>query len=626
MIPRFDFRQFLKTVPTQPGVYCMQDAQGRILYVGKANNLKQRLAHYGYQQTKHSDSHSKPAPTTKTAALVAAIAVITITVTHTETEALLLEYNTIQQHKPRYNVLLREEGDYPFIVLTSGKHPRLIYHRGSKRTAGEYFGPFPNPQAVRETLALLQRLFPLRQCEDSVYRNRTRPCLQYQIGRCLGPCIPGLVSESTYQQQVDCARLFLQGKDQQVLSTLVARMAVASQTLQFETAARLRDQIQAIRQVLEKQFVTNSRHQAADAISIVQQAGVVCVQVLMLRHGKLLGSRSYFPIVPLDRTLSEIAQTFITLYYLPSQRAIVLPDQIWLDVPLPDSRPLARTLSAILQQPLVIYPQPRGDRARYLQLAHTNAVAALQSRVAQRSTQQQRLKALQQLLALPPLERLECFDISHTLGEKMVASCVVFNAGSPLKAEYRRYTITAVTPGDDCAAIAQVLQRRYTPPLDPEKIPCVVLIDGGKGQLNAAQAVFNGLINRWGERPPPRLLAIAKGPGRKPGLETLFLTTDTQGCQLSATDPALHLLQHLRDEAHRHALMGHRQQRAKGRRTSRLQQIPGIGPKRRQALLLYLGGLQPLLKASVEEIAAVPMISRRLAEKIYTALQGEIAL
>lgn len=618
----FDFRQFLKTVPAQPGVYCMQDAQGRIIYVGKAKNLKRRLAHYRCQQTKLSRNDSSHAKTTKTASLVAAIAVITITVTHTETEALLLEYNTIKQHKPRYNVLLRDDGDYPFILLTSDKYPRLVYHRGPPRAEGEYFGPFPHAQAVHETLTLLQRLFPLRQCEDSVYRNRTRPCLQYQIGRCLGPCIPGLVSDSIYQQQVDCVRLFLQGKDQQVLSTLVARMEAASQTLQFETAARLRDQIQAIRQVLEKQFVTNSRHRAADAISIVYQAGVACVQVLMLRHGKLLGSRSYFPIVPLHRTPSEIAQTFISLYYLPSQRALALPDQIWLDVPLPDSRPLARTLSAILQHPLAIYPQPRGDRARYLQLAHTNALTALQNRLAQRSTQRQRLQALQQLLALQQLERLECFDISHTLGEKMVASCVVFNTTGPVKAEYRRYSITAVTPGDDCAAIAQGLQRRYATPLDPEKVPSVILIDGGKGQLNAARAVVNRLTATWGERPPPRLLAIAKGPGRKPGLETLFLTTDTQGCQLPETDPALHLLQHLRDEAHRHALMGHRQQRAKGRRTSSLQQIPGIGPKRRQALLHYLGGLQPLLKASVEEIATVPMISHALAEKIYTALQG----
>jgi excinuclease ABC subunit C len=621
MISTFDFRQFLKTVPTQPGVYCMQDAQERIIYVGKANNLKRRLAHYHYQQTKLSRTHSPHAENSKTAALITAIAAITLTVTHTEAEALLLEYNTIKQHRPRYNVLLRDDGDYPFIVLTSEQYPRLIYHRGPRHTVGEYFGPFPNTQAVRETIALLQRLFPLRQCEDSDYRNRTRPCLQYQLGRCLGPCIPGLVSDSAYQQQVDCVRLFLQGRDQQVLSTLVTRMEAASQRLQFEIAARLRDQIQAIRQVLKKQFVTNSRYQAADAISIVYQAAVVCVQVLMLRHGKLLGSRSYFPVVPLDRTPSEIAQTFISLYYLSSQRAMGLPDQIWLDLPLPDSTLLARTLSNILQHPLAIYPQPRGDRARYLNLAHSNAVVALQSKLAQRATQQQRLQALRQLLAMPQLEILECFDISHTLGEKMVASCVVFNAAGPLRAEYRHYTITEVTPGDDCAAIAQVLQRRYATPLDPDKVPCVILIDGGKGQLNAARAVLSRLMATWGERPPPRLLAIAKGPDRKPGLETLFLTSDTHGCQLSATDPALHLLQYLRDEAHQKALMGHRRQRAKVRSTSSLQQIAGIGPKRRQALLYYLGGLQALRQATVEEIAAVPMISRTLAEKIYAALQ-----
>ncbi|MFT8258169.1 MAG: excinuclease ABC subunit UvrC [Candidatus Symbiodolus clandestinus] len=614
----FNFPVFLKQVPEQPGIYCLHNAQGEIIYVGKAKNLKRRLTSYRHHQAERKNSLNAAA---KITSMLAAMASITFTITHTETEALLLEYNSIQKYKPRYNVLLRDDGAYPFILLTEEKHPRLLYHRGSQRIKGEYFGPFPNVQAVRETLTLLQRLFPLRQCEDAVYHQRTRPCLQYQMGRCLGPCIPGLVSDAAYQQQVEFVRLFLQGKNQQVLTQLVAQMEMASQALQFEIAARLRDQIQAIRHILEKQFVTNNHYPAADAISLVLDEGVVCIQVLMLRHGQLLGSRSFFPTVPSNSSVEDILENFINQYYLSCQMksSYGLAEQLWLDCSLPNHRQLARSLSLILQQPLTIYPKPRGDRARYLQLARTNALASLQNRLAHRSTQQKRWKALKNWLNLPKLERMECFDISHTFGEKMVASCVVLTPQGPLRAAYRRYRITAVTPGDDYAAMAQALQRRYGKPLASE-LPDLIVIDGGKGQLKAAQTALSALNCPWGDHNPPSLIAIAKGPERRPGLETFWLTGEYQSRQLPATDPALHLLQQLRDEAHRHALLGHRRQRAKARRTSILQQIPGIGPKRRQALLHYLGGLQPLLKATVDEIAAVPSISRSLAERIYSSL------
>lgn len=610
----FDFKLFLKTAPTRPGVYCMRNISGSVIYVGKAKDLKKRLASYFYHR---SDQHDR---CRKTESLVATIASIDLTVTHTETEALLLENNHIKQYQPRYNVLLRDDTAYPSILLTTDQYPRLVCHRGAKRTAGEYFGPFPNSWAVHETLTLLQKIFPLRQCENSAYRNRSRPCLQYQIGRCLGPCVPGLVSEAAYQQQVNYVRLFLQGKDRQVITMLINRMEAASQALQFETAAKLRDQIQAIQQVVKKQFVTSSHDKMVDAVSIAYEAGIACVQVLFLRHGKLLGGSSYFPKVPKETTLNEIAQTFISQFYLQDQQTRSLPEQILVDFPLPGSRQLARLLRNILGQKLQIYSNPRGDRARYLQLAHTNALTALQGKLAHRTTIQQRFQALAQVLNLSKISRLECVDISHTLGQQTVASCVVFDTDGPLKSEYRCYNITDVVPGDDCAAISQALKRRYCKKIDPEKIPDVVLVDGGKGQLNAALQVFSNRAYCSDGR-QPCLVSIAKGEARKPGLETLFIAPTGNGIKLPPTSVALHLVQHIRDEAHRHALTGHRRRRSKIRTTSVLQQITGIGQKRRQSLLKYLGGLQPLLSATVEEIAAVPMMSNKLAEKVYQALR-----
>jgi excinuclease ABC subunit C len=587
----------------------MYDATGTVIYVGKAKDLKKRLASYFRQQV----------GSRKTETLVKNIAQIDVTVTHTETEALLLEHNYIKLYQPRYNVLLRDDKSYPLIFLSADSHPRLAVHRGAKHAKGEYFGPFPNSYAVRETLALLQKLFPIRQCENSVYRNRSRPCLQYQIGRCLGPCVAGLVSEDEYRQQVDYVRLFLSGKDQQVLHQLIERMENASKALNFEEAARIRDQIQAVRRVTERQFVSGNSDDL-DVIGVAFEAGMACLHVLFIRQGKVLGSRSYFPKVPGGTEMSEVVQTFVGQFYLQGSQMRTLPAEILLDFTLPEKELLAESLSELAGRKIQIQSKPRGDRARYLKLARTNAATALTTKLSQQSTIHQRLAELTKVLNLSEINRMECFDISHTMGEQTVASCVVFDANGPLRSEYRRYNITGITPGDDYAAMAQVLKRRYGKALEDKKIPDVIFIDGGKGQLGMAIDVFNSLNVSW-DKNKPLLIGIAKGADRKAGLETLFFVPEGEGIALPSDSPALHVIQHIRDDSHNHAITGHRQRRAKVRNTSALELIDGVGPKRRQVLLKYMGGLQPLLNASVEEIAKVPGISQALAEKIYNALK-----
>ena len=605
----FDAPSFLKTVTSQPGVYRMYDSGGTVIYVGKAKDLKKRLSSYF-----RSNLASR-----KTEALVANIAHIDVTVTHTETEALLLEHNYIKLYQPRYNVLLRDDKSYPYIFLSGDPHPRLATHRGAKHAKGEYFGPFPNGYAVRETLALLQKIFPIRQCENSVYRNRSRPCLQYQIGRCLGPCVAGLVSEEEYAQQTDYVRLFLAGKDDQVLNMLVSRMEQASQGLRFEEAARLRDQIQAVRRVTEKQFVSNQGDDL-DVIGVSYDAGMACLHVLFIRQGKVLGSRSYFPKIPTGTELAEVVQTFVGQFYLQGSEARTLPGEILLDFNLPERELLADSLSDLAGRRIHIQSKPRGDRARYLKLARTNAATALVTKLTQQSTIHQRLSALAEVLKLPRINRMECFDISHTMGEQTIASCVVFDSNGPVRAEYRRYNINGITPGDDYAAMNQVLRRRYGKELEAEKVPDIILIDGGKGQLGQAKQVFSELDVSW-DKHHPLLLGVAKGSDRKAGLETLFLEPEGEGFSLPPDSPALHVIQHIRDDSHNHAITGHRNKRAKVKNTSALESIEGVGPKRRQQLLKYMGGLQPLMNASVEEIAKVPGISHALAEKIFYSLK-----
>ncbi|MCW8332953.1 excinuclease ABC subunit UvrC [Vibrio paucivorans] len=609
MTTPFDSVTFLKTVTNQPGVYRMYNAEAVVIYVGKAKDLKKRLSSY----------FRKKVDSEKTRALVSNIDKIDVTVTHTETEALILEHNYIKQYLPKYNVLLRDDKSYPYIFLSGHKHPRLSMHRGAKKRKGEYFGPYPDSGAVRESLHLIQKIFPVRQCEDTVYSNRTRPCLMYQIGRCAGPCVSSIISDEEYAELVNYVRLFLQGKDKQVLETLIEKMEQASQALRFEDAAKFRDQIQAIRRVQEQQFVSEDTMDDMDVLGFSQENGIACIHILMIRQGKVLGSRSHFPKIPNDTTQQEVFYSFLSQYYFSQSEARTVPTRIILNEGLlEESASLQQALTELAGRKVTFHVNPTGTRGRYLKLANTNALTAITTKINHKMTISQRFKELREVLAMDSISRMECFDISHTMGESTIASCVVFNHEGPVKQEYRRYNISGITGGDDYAAMGQALDRRYSKQLDVEKIPDIIFIDGGKGQLNRAFEIISKHWDDWPKR--PRMIGIAKGVTRKPGLETL-ITTDVEEFNLPSDAPALHLIQHIRDESHNHAIAGHRAKRGKTRRTSALEGIEGVGPKRRQALLKYMGGLQELKRASVEEIAKVPGISHSLAENIFQALK-----
>ncbi|EKO3693176.1 excinuclease ABC subunit UvrC [Vibrio metschnikovii] len=605
----FDSVSFLKNITHQPGVYRMYNTEAEVIYVGKAKDLKKRLSSYFRSKV---DSE-------KTRALVSHINKIDVTVTHTETEALILEHNYIKQYLPKYNVLLRDDKSYPYIFISAHKHPRLSAHRGAKKRKGEYFGPYPDSGAVRETLHLIQKIFPVRQCEDTVYSNRVRPCLMYQIGRCAAPCVSSLISDADYAELVNYVRLFLQGKDKQVLEVLVRKMETASQALRFEDAAKFRDQIQAIRRVQEQQFVAEDSQDDLDVLGFAQEKGLACIHILMIRQGKVLGSRSFFPKIPANTESQEVFESFLSQYYLNHTDSRVVPSRIILNQGLlKETKSLQQALSELAGHNVHFHVSPTGTRGQYLKLSNTNALSAMTSKLNHKMTIQQRVNELQRVLGIENIARMECFDISHTMGESTVASCVVFNQEGPLKAEYRRYNITGITGGDDYAAMAQALERRYAKQLDVDKIPDVIFIDGGKGQLNRALQIITQCWQDWPKR--PQLIGIAKGISRKPGLETL-ITTEGDEFHLPSDAPALHLIQHIRDESHNHAITGHRAKRGKTRRTSTLEGIEGVGPKRRQALLKYMGGLQEIKRATVEEIAKVPGISHSLAEIIYQALK-----
>ncbi|MCG6403701.1 excinuclease ABC subunit UvrC [Vibrio fluvialis] len=609
MVSSFDSISFLKTVTNQPGVYRMYNTEAEVIYVGKAKDLKKRLSSY----------FRKKIDSEKTRALVSHIDKIDVTVTHTETEALILEHNYIKQYLPKYNVLLRDDKSYPYIFISGHRHPRLSMHRGAKKRKGEYFGPYPDSGAVRETLHLIQKIFPVRQCEDTVYSNRARPCLMYQIGRCAGPCVSTIISDDDYAELVNYVRLFLQGKDKQVLEILIEKMEKASVTLRFEDAAKFRDQIQAIRRVQEQQFVSEDSMDDMDVLGFAQEKGIACIHILMIRQGKVLGSRSHFPKIPQNTSQEEVFESFLSQYYLSHNEARTIPSRIILNEGLlVDAKPMQDALAQLAGRKVTFHVNPTGTRGRYLKLSNTNALTAITTKINHKMTINQRFKALQDELGIENILRMECFDISHTMGESTIASCVVFNQEGPVKQEYRRYNITGITGGDDYAAMGQVLERRYGKQLDVDKIPDIIFIDGGKGQLNRAHEIMTQCWQDWPKR--PRLIGIAKGVTRKPGLETL-ITTDGDEFHLPSDAPALHLIQHIRDESHNHAIAGHRAKRGKTRRTSALEGIEGVGPKRRQALLKYMGGLQELKRATVEEIAKVPGISHSLAEIIYQTLK-----
>ena len=601
---KFDHKAFLKSVPNQPGVYRMYAEGGATLYVGKAKALKKRLSSYFRRNLDNS----------KTRSLVGQIDGIEITVTHTEGEALLLENNLIKSLRPRYNILLRDDKSYPYIYLSSDDDfPRLGFHRGAKKAKGRYFGPYPSAGAVRETLSLIQKLFPVRQCEDSFYRNRSRPCLQYQIKRCTAPCV-GFVDKESYGEDVRHAILFLEGKDNQIIEELVKRMEQASTRLDFEQAARFRDQIATLQRVQEKQYISGQRGDL-DVVAVALQNGVGCVQVLYIREGRNLGAKQFFPKHTEESNEVEVLGAFLEQYYLASQsHGRVLPPEILTSLVPEDLDWLMEVLSEQAGRSVKVVPNPRGERARWLQMARSNAEIAVKSRLNSKASMEARFEALQESLGLDAMpQRIECFDVSHTMGEATVASCVVFDQEGPRKSDYRRFNIEDVTAGDDYAALYQALTRRFTRLKKGEgKIPDLLIIDGGKGQIAQAARVLEEL-----QVDGVSILGIAKGPSRKPGEETLFLSGRKGAFILTGDSSALHLIQQIDGEAHRFAITGHRQRRENRRTSSVLEEIEGLGQKRRQLLLKHFGGIQAVQRAGVEDIARVPGISKRLAQRIY---------
>ena len=604
----FDPKHFLKTAASSPGIYQMFGAKGEVLYVGKARNLQKRLASY----------FRKTGLTPKTASLVSQIQHVEVIVTHTENEALILESNLIKKFKPRYNILLRDDKGYPYIILTHHKDfPRLEFYRGLKKTGYRYFGPYPSSIAVRQTLNILQKLFKIRNCTDTFFNNRTRPCLQYQIKRCTAPCVQ-LIDIAGYQENVRHAILFLEGKNQTIIDDSVKKMEQASQQHDFEKAAHYRDQITYLRQVQQQQAVATKGGEA-DVFAVAMEHGMACVQILTIHAGRVLGSKAYFPVINEHSNESEILAAFLPQYYFNDEAGRRIPGQIVASHAIEDEAWIKQTLIEQAKHKVTFTNRPLGDRARWLQMTLNNAQNTLKIRLADRTTVGQRLQALRAILKLEKNpQRIECFDISHSHGEATVASCVVFDEQGPQKKEYRRFNITGITANDDYAAIHQALSRRFNPAKMVEgKTPDILIIDGGKGQLKQAEKVFAELGITG-----ITLLSIAKGTTRKPGLETVYLSGQSIPLDLASDSLALHLLQQIRDEAHRFAITGHRQQRAKTRHQSVLQQIPGVGAKRRRELLQQFGGLQELKRSSVEELTKIPGISKALAERIYEALKN----
>ena len=600
----FDPEDFLKNLTSRPGVYRMFDAAGQVLYVGKARNLKKRVSSYFRR--------SGLAP--KTRALMKQMAYVEVTVTRTEAEALLLENNLIKLHRPRYNILLRDDKSYPYIYLSEDtQYPRLTFHRGARKGKGRYFGPYPSSGSVRESLHLLQKMFRVRQCEDSFFSNRSRPCLQYQIRRCTAPCV-GLVTPEDYARDVHHTVLFLEGKSSILNAELVKRMETAAERLDYEQAAVYRDQIASLRRVQERQYVSGESGDM-DIVAAAVSGGLACVQLFFVRHGVNLGNKVFFPKIPRDSSERDVLSAFVAQYYLEHP----VPGRILLGQEPDDAALLSEALSDRAQHKVVLSSRVRGERARWLQMAVENAGQALAARLGSQAGMQQRLHLLQHMLELDePPKRIECFDISHSQGEGTVASCVVFDRDGPRKSDYRRFNISDITPGDDYAAMEQALLRRYTRlKKEDASLPELLLIDGGKGQVSSAQKVMEEL-----QISEILLVGVSKGPERRPGLELLHIPSQNRQLDLAPDSPALHLVQQIRDEAHRFAITGHRQRRARARNVSPLEGIAGVGPRRRQQLLKHFGGLQEVARAGVEELGKVSGISRDLAQKIYDTFHG----
>ncbi len=605
----FDSKIFLKNLTTLPGVYQMLDPRGQVLYVGKAGNLRNRVSSY----------FRKTGLTPKTTMLVSRIHSVDVTVTETEVEALILEQNLIKQYRPPFNILLRDDKSYPYIFLaTQDDFPRISVHRGAKRSKGMYFGPYPSASSVRESLGFLQKTFKIRQCEDSFYKNRTRPCLQYQINRCTAPCV-GLISKEHYARDVRRTQMFLEGKNQPLMRELEGGMDEAVGRLAFEEAAACRDQIAALREVQALQVIESGRG-SLDVVASAVDGGEACVHILYIRHGRILGSRSFYPKIPLDTEYADVLAEFVPQHYLKMGGVVDIPGEIILSESLADKPVLEKALSSAAKRRVELKSPLRGTRVKWLDLAKRTAEQNLTGRLAAQRAIDNRFSALCHLLGLAQVpERMECFDISHSSGEATVASCVVFNREGPLKTDYRRFNISGIQGGDDYAAMEQALRRRYIRLRAGEaKLPDVLFIDGGKGQLRVARKVLDELDIK-----AVTLVGVAKGTSRKPGLETLLLSTIDTEREIVPDAASLLLIQQIRDEAHRFAITGHRQRRDRQRRTSVLDRIPGVGPRRRRELLRFFGGSSAVAKASVADLMRVPTINRKVAETIYSILHNE---
>ena len=597
-----DPAEILARLPHLPGVYRMLNAAGEVLYVGKALDLKKRVTSYFQKQSGMSP---------RIQLMMSQVATVETTVTRSEAEALLLESNLIKTLIPRYNILFRDDKSYPYLVLTGHRFPRLGFHRGSLDRKHRYFGPFPNAGAVRESIQLLQKVFRIRTCEDTVFANRSRPCLLHQIRRCTAPCV-NLVSEADYADDVRSAEMFLSGKEDEVIERLIRRMDDAAGRMAYEEAAIYRDRIAALRKVREKQYVSDDSGRDVDIIACARISGLACVNLAMVRGGHHLGDKNFFPRNAEDAETEQILEAFILQHYLQHS----VPPQLVIGAKVAAAA-LEQLLSGQAGHRVQIAVNPAGTRRIWLDMAEKNAHLGAEQKLGLQATQEARLLALQRALDLPEAaQRIECFDISHTMGEATVASCVVYDKSAMQKSEYRRYNITEAAAGDDYGAMREVLTRRYRKIVAGEgTVPDLVLIDGGKGQLGIAREVFaeQGLND-------VALVAVAKGEERKPGLEQLLIPGRQHALRLPGEHPGLHLIQQIRDEAHRFAIEGHRARRGKARTTSPLEGITGVGSRRRRHLLARFGGLRGLLSASVDELAQVEGISRALAEKIYREL------
>ncbi len=607
----FDYKSSLEKMTHHPGVYRMLDADGTLIYVGKARDLKKRVASY----------FGKKPDSPKTRALVRQIQAVEVTVTRTEAEALLLESNLIKQHKPRYNVVLRDDKSYPYLYLSSDdQYPRLSFYRGAKSGKGQYFGPYPSAKSARRTLNLTQKLFRIRQCDDTFFNNRSRPCLQYQIKRCTAPCV-GLVDDEIYREDVKHSVMFLEGRNEEVIEELTGPMQKAADAQDYERAAQYRDQIVSLRKIQENQYISAPRGEL-DIVGCYMENGYACVQVFFIRGGLNLGNKAFFPGHTGDLSEEQVLNAFLAQYYLAETRHRRAPGEILLSHRVADADTLMTLLSERRGKNVKIKHTHRSERRKWVEMALNNAEIALKTRLSSKDKYISRFEDVQGVLGLSePVERIECFDVSHVSGEATVASCVVFNHEGAVKADYRRFNIKDVTAGDDYAAISQAFQRRYSRIKKEEgKLPDLILIDGGKGQVSSVRAVVEEL-----QLDEMVLLGVAKGSTRKPGMERLVFSDGKGETSLPANSPVLHLIQEIRDEAHRFAITGHRRQRNSKRTRSVLEEVEGIGAKRRRELIRFFGGLQGVSRAGVEELARAPGISDNLAKKIYASFHGDEA-